>query len=57
MFMQDLGEIEKVARLDPEVQEKYKLPPSVIVSFKMFDPQRDVIGVSPSSSPYCLPSN
>ncbi|KAH7308994.1 hypothetical protein B0I35DRAFT_490989 [Stachybotrys elegans] len=44
LFMQDLGEIERVTRLDMEIQNDYKLPPSVVVSFKMFDPQRDVIG-------------
>lgn len=41
-----LGQIAKVQPLDPAVQARHRLPPSMLVSYAMYDARRDVVKVS-----------
>ena len=42
-----LGEVAKAEPLAEEIQTSLQVPPAVIASYKMYDPKRDVVHVSP----------
>jgi hypothetical protein len=42
-----LGEVAKAEPLLEEIQTSLQVPPAVIASYKMYDPKRDVVHVSP----------
>lgn len=41
-----LGEIAKVEPLEEGIQRALRLPPAMLISYKMYDPRRDVVQVS-----------
>lgn len=44
-LLQPLGEIAKVKQLGKSTQASLNLPPSILVSYKMYDAKRDVVKV------------
>lgn len=45
-LLSSLGEIAEADELDAEMQHSMRLPPTVVVRYKMYDPRRDVPLVS-----------
>ncbi|KAJ2976737.1 hypothetical protein NQ176_g4770 [Zarea fungicola] len=42
-LLSTLGEVAKAEKLDEDVQRSLRLPPSILASYKMYDPKRDVL--------------
>lgn len=45
-LLRSLGEVAEADQLDGETQHSMRLPPTIVVRYKMYDPRRDVLMVS-----------
>lgn len=45
-LLSSLGEVAEADQLDAEIQHSMRLPPTIVIRYKMYDPRRDVPLVS-----------